>query len=334
LGRVLTLEPFPWQSMRPPQGCTDSFIRAIPGWPREDEGVRAPPWPANRWILSFWLGKRRGFATVEAVIHPTALVHPNAKLDSTVQVGPYTVIDQGVEIGPGCVIGPQVYLTGLTTIGEHNRIFAGCILGEAPQDLKYQDQPTRLRIGGYNVFREHFTAHRSNKVEEDTVIGSHNFFMQHSHVAHNVVLGDHVILGGGSLLAGHAVVGDRAMISGNCLIHQFTRIGTMALMQGGSAVSKDLAPYTVARGANRISGLNSVGLRRAGVSAADRLELRRLYHALFRSGMNLRQAAAQARLEFLSAPARVLLDFIAASKRGVCAEPGGRRIAEPEPGAE
>ena len=262
------------------------------------------------------------------MIHSTAVVHPDAKIDPTVQIGLYTVIDAGVEIGPHCVIGPHVYLTGLTTLGEHNRVFAGCVLGEAPQDLKFQDAPTGLRIGGHNVFREHFTAHRSNKVGEDTVIGAHNFFMQHSHVAHNVVLGDYVILGGGALLAGHATVGDRALISGNCLVHQFTRVGTLALMQGGSAISKDLAPYTVARGHNRISGLNTIGLRRASISAADRIELRRLYHALFRSGQNLRKAAAQARAEFTSAPAIVLLDFIAASKRGVCAEPGGHR---PEP---
>lgn len=268
------------------------------------------------------------------MIHPTALVHPQAKLNSTVQVGPYTVIDAGVEVGPECVIGPHVYLTGRTAIGGHNRVFAGCVIGEAPQDLKYRDEPTRLRIGDYNVFREHVTIHRSNKVDEDTVIGSHNFLMQHSHVAHNVVMGNHVILGGGSLLAGHATVADHALISGNCLIHQFTRIGGLALMQGGSAVSKDLAPYTVARGTNRISGLNTIGLRRGGVSAADRIELRRLYHALFRSGVNLRQAAAQARLEFTSGPAVLLLDFIASSRRGVCAEPGKRPGEESEADAE
>ena len=279
----------------------------------------------ERAALFFSLGNRWHSVTFRAVIHPTALVHPQAKLDPTVQVGPYTVIDEGVEIGPHCVIGPHVYLTGLTTLGEHNRIFAGCVIGEAPQDLKYRDEPTRLRIGSHNVFREHVTVHRSNKVEEDTVMGSHNFLMQHSHVAHNVVMGDYIILGGGSLLAGHATVGDRAMISGNCLIHQFTRIGSLALMQGGSAVSKDLAPYTVARGTNRISGLNTIGLRRAGLSSPDRLEVRRLYHALFRSGLNLRAATAQARLEFTSAPARVVLDFIATAKRGVCVEPGAHR---------
>src|SRR5262249_22696723 len=137
------------------------------------------------------------------VIHSTAIVHPKAKLDSTVKVGPYAVIDEEVEIGAECVIGSHVYLTGRTTIGPGNRFFAGCVIGEAPQDLKYRGEPTGVRIGEHNVFREHVTVHRSNKTTDDTIIGSHNFLMQHSHVAHNVILGNYVILAGGALLAGH-----------------------------------------------------------------------------------------------------------------------------------
>ena len=140
--------------------------------------------------LKFWLGKGGGWPTFGFVIHPTAIIHPKAKLDATVRVGPYAIIDEGVEIGPDCVIGPQVYLTGLTTIGAHNRFYAGCVIGEAPQDLKYTGEPTRLRIGDHNVFREHVTVHRSNKAAEETVIGSHNFLMANSHVAHNCRLGD------------------------------------------------------------------------------------------------------------------------------------------------
>lgn len=268
------------------------------------------------------------------MIHPTAVIHPKAKLDPTAAVGPYVVIDEGVEIGPHCQLGPYVYVTGLTTIGADNRFFAGCVIGEAPQDLKYRDEPTRLRIGDGNVFREHVTVHRSTIVEKETVIGSNNFLMQHSHVAHNVVIGDSMILAGGALLAGHVTVADRAFISGNCLVHQFVRVGTLALMQGGSAISKDLPPYTVARGHNGICGLNTVGLRRAGMSPADRLELRQLYHALFRSGENLRAALAATQAEFTGAPARAMLDFIAASKRGVCADVSGRRAAPAAPADE
>ena len=265
------------------------------------------------------------------MIHPTAIVHSQAKLDSTVQVGPYAVIDEGVEVGPGCIIGPQVYLTGGTTIGAHNRFYAGCVIGEGPQDLKYTGAATRLRIGDHNVFREHVTVHRSNQTAEETVIGSHNFLMANSHVAHNCRLGDWVILANGVLLGGHVTLDDRAFLSGNCLVHQFVRVGTLALMQGGAAISKDLPPYTVARGDNGICGLNTVGLRRAGVAPADRLELKQLYQALFREGRNLREAVASAQSRFSSAPAKLMLDFVAASKRGVCFDTGeGRTRGEVE----
>jgi UDP-N-acetylglucosamine acyltransferase len=188
------------------------------------------------------------------MIHPTAVIHPKAQLDATVEVGPYAVIDEAVALGPHCRVGPHVYLTGCATIGAHNLFYAGCVIGEAPQDMKYKGDPTGLRIGDHNVFREHVTVHRSSKLAEDTVIGSHNFFMAHSHVGHNVHLGHHVIMANGVLLGGHVTVADRAFLSGNCLVHQFVRVGTLALMQGGSAVSKDLPPFTVARGDNGICG--------------------------------------------------------------------------------
>jgi UDP-N-acetylglucosamine acyltransferase len=256
------------------------------------------------------------------VIHPTAIIQPGAKLDSTVRVAPYAVIDGGVELGSNCVVGPHVYLTGETEIGTDNVFHAGCVIGDAPQDLKYKGEPTRLRIGGHNVFREHVTVHRSNKLGEDTVIGAHNFFMANAHVAHNCVIGDHVILANGMLLGGHAVVQDRAFVSGNCLVHQFTRVGTLAIMQGGSAISQDLPPFCIAQRKNEICGLNVVGLRRAGFSPEQRIELKKLYHRLFRSGENLQKAVAGARENFSSPAAKVLLDFVAGAKRGVCSDPG------------
>jgi len=268
------------------------------------------------------------------MIHPTAIIHPKAKVDASVQVGPYAVIDEGVELGPHCIVGPHVYLTGVTTIVGHNQFHAGCVIGDAPQDLKYDGTPTRLRIGDHNVFREHVTVHRSNKTSEETLIGSHNFLMQHSHVAHNCALGDHVILAGGALLAGHVIVQDRAFISGNCLVHQFVRVGMLALMQGGAAISKDLPPFTIVHGVNALCGLNVVGLRRAGFTAEERLELKQLYHALFRSGQNLRSALAQAREKFSSPTAKVLLAFVAESKRGVCSDAGSASASDPEAEAE
>lgn len=257
------------------------------------------------------------------MIHPTAVIHPKAKLDSSVTVGPYAVIDESVEIGPRCLVGPHVYITGVSTIGAENHFHAGCVIGDAPQDLKYDGAPTRVRIGDKNVFREHCTVHRSTKPDGETVIGSHNFLMQNSHVGHNCIVGNHVILAGCALLAGHAVVQDRAFVSGNCLVHQFTRIGTLAMMQGGSAVSKDLPPFTIALHQNEICGLNIIGLRRAGFTSEQRLQLKAAYRLLFRSGKNLRAAVAEAQSQFTDGPARTLVDFVGTAKRGVCSDVSG-----------
>jgi UDP-N-acetylglucosamine acyltransferase len=252
------------------------------------------------------------------MIHPTAIIHPQAKLDATVQVGPHAVIDADVELGAHCVVGPHVYLTGVTKIGSHNKFHAGCVIGDAPQDLKYKNEPTRLRIGDHNIFHEHVTVHRATNVDGETVIGSNNFLMVNCHVGHNSQLGNHIIIANGALLGGHVTVQDRAFISGNCLVHQFVRVGTLALMQGGSAISKDLPPFTIARGDNGICGLNVVGLRRAGFTAEQRLELKKLYHALFRSGKNFRAAIAEAQKNFSSPAAKLLLEFVSGAKRGVC----------------
>lgn len=259
------------------------------------------------------------------MIHSTAIVHPDAELDSSVEVGPYSIIDGHVSVGANSVLGPHVHLTGHTTIGPGNRFHTGCVIGDAPQDLKYDGAPTRLRIGDDNTFREHVTVHRSNKEAEDTVIGSGNYLMAHSHVGHNCRLHDNIIVANGALLGGHVEVFDRVFISGNCLVHQFVRIGTLALMQGGSAISQDLPPFCIARGVNGICGLNVIGLRRVGMSAEERKELKSLYRQIFRSGELLKAVLAEVKPLFRSGPAQTLLEFVADNTRGVCSHRGKRQ---------
>lgn len=262
------------------------------------------------------------------MIHPTAIIHPRAQVDPTTEVGPYAIIDERVVLGPHCRVGPHAHLTGHTTIGAHNTFYAGCVVGEAPQDLKYRGEPSRLRIGDHNTFREHMTIHRATDLSEDTVVGSHNLLMSHCHVAHNCQLGNHIILASGALMAGHVVIQDRAIISGNCLIHQFVRVGSLSLMQGGAAISKDLPPYTIASGRNHIFGLNIIGLRRLGCTSEQRLELRRAYRILFRQGLHLDQALSALRRECPGEMAKFLGDFVAASHRGICRDPGNQLLAE------
>lgn len=261
------------------------------------------------------------------MIHSTAIIHPGARVSADVEIGPYAVIDEHVELGSGCRVGPHVYLTGHTTIGANNRFHSGCVIGDEPQDMKYKGQPTRTRIGEGNVFREHVTIHRSNKLEEDTIVGSGNLLMAHCHLGHNTIIGNKVVIANGALLAGHVTVGDRAFISGNCLVHQFTRIGTLAIMQGGAGIGMDLPPFCIAHNVNELCGLNVIGLRRAGFTSEQRIELKRLYKKLFRSGQNFRQAVAEAQGEFHSDVAKIVLDFVSASKRGVLRH-GSRSVKE------
>src|SRR5262249_9693636 len=184
----------------------------------------------------------------------------------------------------------------------------------------------------YNVFRECVTVHRANLESDQTVIGSHNLLMGCCHIAHDCHLGNYVIIANGALVGGHVHIADRVLISGNCLVHPFVRVGTLAMMQGGSAISKDLPPFTVARGDNTCCGLNTIGLRRAGLSPADRLELKQLYHSLFRSGLNLRKAVTAARDKFSGPSARLMLEFIEATKRGVVFDAGGTSQSDEEEG--
>lgn len=253
-------------------------------------------------------------------IHPMAAVHPKARLHPSVEVAPFAVIDADVELGEGCRVGPHVHLTGRTLAGPGNVFAAGCVIGGAPQDLRFKGGPTRLVIGEGNVFREHVTIHCSNSPDEDTRIGSHNLFMAHAHVGHNSRIGNHVIVANGALIAGHVHVEDRAFISGNCVIHQFVRVGTLSLMQGGSGISKDLPPFCIARGDNGVCGLNVIGLRRAGVASETRLELRRLYRIIFRAGLTRREALEQATASARSDWGRAFVDFIRTSRRGLVAD--------------
>ncbi len=258
-------------------------------------------------------------------IHPTAIVHPSATLGERVTIGPFCIIDPDVELGDDCVLGPHVYLTGRTRISSNNRFHAGCVIGDAPQDLKYKNGPSRVVIGKGNVFREHVTVHRSTSEEGCTVIGDGNFLMANSHVAHNCEIGSSVILANGALLAGHVVIHDRAFISGNCLVHQNCRVGRLALMQGGSAISKDLPPFCIARGDNGICGLNIVGLRRNGISDQDRLDLRRVYHLLFRTNRRITEVIRDIATDYPESPlVQELATFIKASKRGLCSDVGKR----------
>ena len=252
-------------------------------------------------------------------IHSTAIVDPKAEIDSEVEIGPYVVIDGAVTIKRGTRVMAHAYLTGWTEIGEDNEIYPGAVLGAAPQDKAYKGQESSLRVGHRNIFREHVQVHRGTTPRSATVIGNDNFLMATSHVGHNCQIGDAVVLANGALLAGHVEVGNNVFLSGNCVVHQFVRIGDYALMRGLSGTSRDVPPYAIIDWQHTVRGVNVVGLKRAGFDEKRIRAIRMAFRVLFRPGRNLAIALTELEQSMrANDDVAALLDFIKASKRGVC----------------
>ena len=255
---------------------------------------------------------------MSSLIHPTAIIDPQARIDSTARIGAYSVIEGPVTIGPDCVIASQVKLIGPMEMGRGNKVHSFAVLGDAPQDLKYHDQPSRVIIGENNIFREHTTVHRGTG--GDTVIGSSGFFMVGSHVGHNCRVGNGVTLVNSSVLGGHVQVFDRAIIGGLCAMHQYCRVGRLAMISNNSAHNVDIPPFCIVMNINTIAQLNLVGLRRSGMSREHINGVREMFRILFRDnrGASLNKNITLLPAELLAIPeVREFTDFVANSKRGV-----------------
>jgi UDP-N-acetylglucosamine acyltransferase len=253
-------------------------------------------------------------------IHPTALIHPKAQLDSSVQVGPYSIIGPEVQIGADAIIESHVVIDGITEIGARSRIHPHCSIGLPPQDFKYKGEPTRVIIGTDNTFREYVTIHRGTpKGRNETVIGHHNYFMAYSHVAHDSIIGNHVTMANVAALGGHITIGDYAVIGGLVGVHQFVRIGAYTMIGAGAIVVQDVPPYLMASGNRaRPYGLNLVGLKRQQFSKEKIDALKAIYKLIFRSGLTQKQALEEGRLKWGHlAEAESFLSFIDASQRGI-----------------
>ena len=253
-------------------------------------------------------------------IDPRAAISPDAQLAADVTVGPFAVIGAGVEIGRGTRIGPHAVINGPTVIGEDNRIFQFASIGDAPQDMKYGGEPTRLLIGDRNTFREFVTVNRGTVTGiGETRIGSDNLILAYSHVAHDCVLGNHIIMSNAVNLAGHVEVGDWAILSGYAGAHQFCRIGAHAFIANNTAVLQDIPPYVLAAGQPAAPrAVNVEGLKRRGFTEEQTRAIRNAFRVLYRSDLPLAEAASQVQQ---MAQEQVVLgifaDFLRESGRGL-----------------
>lgn len=252
-------------------------------------------------------------------IHPTAIVDPAARLGGGVEIGPHAIIGAGVVLGAGCRVLAHAILEGDLVAGDNNTFGYGCVIGTPPQDFAFDPAcHSGVRIGSHNTFREYVTIHRGTKEGSMTGVGDGCYLMVNAHMGHNSQLGNRVVMANDVLLAGYVEIGDGAIIAGGAMLHQFMRVGTLAMVRGGARVGKDVPPYTFAETKNQLLGINSIGLRRSGLSADARNEIRRAYKLVFRSGYNVSQALAEARKQTWGPEAAAFVDFVASSKRGVC----------------
>ena len=246
-------------------------------------------------------------------------IHPEAKLDPSVQVGPFVYIDKDVEIGAGTIIDANATILEGTRIGKNCHIFPSAVVGAIPQDLKFKGEKTYAFIGDNTTIRECATVHRGTASKGKTVVGNNCLIMAYSHVAHDCILHDHIIMSNATQLAGEVEVDDWAILGGGTLVHQFSHIGAHVMIQGGTRVNKDIPPFIIAaRDPVSYCGINSVGLGRRGFTKEQLSSIQETYRLLYMSGLNVSQALQQITETLPQTPERdMIVEFIKASPRGV-----------------
>jgi UDP-N-acetylglucosamine acyltransferase len=255
-------------------------------------------------------------------IHKTAIVHPGVKISPGVTIGPYSVIDGQVTIGDNVRIGTHCHVTGQTKIGRNCKIYTGAVIGSAPQDKKFNaDDNVFLNIGENNVFREYVTINPGTlEGGGKTVIGDGNLLMAYCHVAHDCVIGNDCTLANNATLGGHVILEDNAVVGGLSAIHQFTRVGRLCIIGGCSKVTQDVPPFAMVDGHPvRVQGLNSIGLKRRGISSDVMRHLKHAFKILFWSALSKTNALAQIEKEVMMCPeVEHLVFFAKTSERGLC----------------
>jgi len=255
------------------------------------------------------------------LIHPSAIVHPQARIESGVQIDPFSFIGAKVSVGKNTRIGAHAYIEGQTQIGEDNHFYPFCAIGTYPQDLSYKGEETSVCIGDRNIFREYVTIHRGTvNGKKKTEVGCDNYFMAYSHVAHDCRIGNETILINGATLGGHVYVEDYAQVGALTAVHQFCHIGLHAFIGGVSTITQDVLPFCRVAGSRPtlFYGLNAVGLRRKGYSRERIRALKDMFKLIFSSNLNTNQGLDRIKNEFPQGEDRdVIIQFIQSSTRGI-----------------
>ena len=253
------------------------------------------------------------------LVHPSAVIDSEADIASDVQIGAYAIIEGRVQIGPGCVIEPHACLSGPMVMGRDNHVSHGAVLGKSAQHKGYRGEPTVLKIGDENIFREFVTIHRGTvQGGGETVVGDRNMFMIGCHIGHDCRVGNGCTLVNGALVAGHVILDDGCILSGHAAVQQRVRIGRLAMLGGLGSTTKDIPPFVLQQGYNCVTGLNVVGMRRAGITSDAIAALRQVFRILYKEGRTQRLAIDRIDDDFGHVPeVREFVEFVRDSQVGI-----------------
>ncbi len=247
-----------------------------------------------------------------AQIHPSAVVEDGAVIGPDCVIGAFSYIGAEVRLGTRVELRTHVVVTGQTSVGDDTIIFSFAVIGEIPQDKKFDGEKTRLEIGARNRIREHVTMNTGTKGGGGlTKVGDDGLFMAGCHIAHDVMIGNNVIVVNSAALAGHCIIEDDVIIGGLSGIHQFVRIGKGAIIGAVSMVTNDVIPHGLVQGPRgQLDGLNLVGLKRKGVARADITALRAAFQMLAQGDGAFQDRARRLSDETDSPYVREVVDFV------------------------
>ncbi|WBU54284.1 acyl-ACP--UDP-N-acetylglucosamine O-acyltransferase [Paracoccus sp. SCSIO 75233] len=246
----------------------------------------------------------------ETLIHPSAVIAEGAQIGQGARIGPFCCIGPQVRLGDRVELKSHVVIEGDTAVGEDSVVFPFASIGQAPQDLKFKGEQTRLEIGARNRIREYVTMNPGTEGGGGvTQVGDDGLFMSSCHVAHDCRIGDRVVLVNSVAVAGHCHIGDDVVIGGLSGIHQFVRIGRGAMIGALSMVTADVLPFGLVQGPRaHLDGLNLVGLKRRGATRGEIAELRQMLAGLSEGAF--RDRAREMQGQDHGDRAREMLDFI------------------------
>jgi UDP-N-acetylglucosamine acyltransferase len=219
-----------------------------------------------------------------STIDPTARVEDGAVIGEGTLIGPYCIIGPNVVIGANCKLLAHVYVAAQTTIGDGCTIYPFVSLGTPPQSLGYRGELTKLEIGQGCTIREQSTMSAGTVAGGGiTRVGDRGYFMNCSHVGHDCVVGNDVIFATSATLGGHCEIGDFVFMGGLSAVHQFGRVGSQVMVSALTVVRSDVIPYALANGqVARLTGINTIGMKRRGFNRERIAKVRSFYMKLFR----------------------------------------------------